>query len=182
MAAEPQDLAGPLFSRIITVGDGKEPREGKLETTQAERDQLAKQLRIEGLDSFSFSYRLTPIPHDRFQLTGSLQASLTQLCVVTLEPVAERIDEAVEVECWPQHQIGTEDDEPVDPAFEGLPPDPPAPIIGGKLDVGALGAEILASAINPYPRKPDAEFAWDDPKAAGPSGPFAGLAKLKDKG
>jgi hypothetical protein len=47
-----------------------------------------------------------------------------------------------------------------------------------------LAAELFASAINPYPRKEDAEFAWTDPKAAAEEGtlkPFAALARLKGR-
>jgi hypothetical protein len=59
-------------------------------------------------------------------------------------------------------------------------PDPPDPIINGRIDLGALACEFLALGLDAYPRKPGAEFAPiiedagdDKPK------PFAALAKLK---
>ena len=65
-----------------------------------------------------------------------------------------------------------------------MPDDPPVAIVGGKIDLGAFAAEVLASAINPYPRKAGVAFDWRDAKDAadGPAtGPFAKLAELKPK-
>lgn len=172
-----------VFSRLVHLSDASGAVQGRIEAADAERVALAQLFRIESLESFSFDYRLHPIHGERFELTGNISARLTQLCGVTLEPVAETVDEPVVVECWPQDQIALEDDTAEDPAIDGLPDDPPAPIVNNKLDVGALAAEILASAINPYPRKGGVEFDWQDPKTAdgGGLGPFADLATLKGK-
>ena len=43
----------------------------------------------------------------------------------------------------------------------------------------------LALELDPYPRKPGAEFTWSDPReaeAAARANPFAVLKKLKDEG
>ena len=40
-----------------------------------------------------------------------------------------------------------------------LDDDEPDPIVDGKIDLGALAAEFLALGLDPYPRKPGAEFA-----------------------
>ncbi len=77
------------------------------------------------------------------------------------------MDETVSLDCWPQEQIGREDAAAAQADPQGLPAEPPAPIVNGRIDVGAVAAEILASAINPYPRKDGVEFAWDDPKDDG---------------
>jgi len=60
----------------------------------------------------------------------------------------------------------------------------------GWIDLGELAAEQLGLAIDPYPRKPDAEVPaeWKGELAAAPAAverpnPFAALEKLKaDKG
>ena len=59
--------------------------------------------------------------------------------------------------------------------------DAPDPIVDGKIDLGALAAEFLALGLDPYPRKPGAEFA---PPAADepPDSPFDALAKIAKKG
>ena len=47
----------------------------------------------------------------------------------------------------------------VEPLSAGLETgDPPDPIIGGKIDLGALASEFLALGLDPYPRKPGAKF------------------------
>jgi hypothetical protein len=56
--------------------------------------------------------------------------------------------------------------------------DQPEALENGQLDLGALAAEFLMLAIDPYPRKAGAVF---EPLPAGkePAGPFAALANLK---
>jgi hypothetical protein len=184
MADSHEPVAPPILSRIVSLGDGGEAISGRIEASEAECKALAADLGIESLASLTFDYRLHPIACERFRLTGRLDARLTQLCVVTLEPVAEHIDEEFSLECWPQDQIEAAGEEAeAEPVYGELPEEPPAPIINGKVDIGALAAEIFASAINPYPRKDDAEFHWEEPKEAGApaSGPFGGLAKWKPR-
>lgn len=172
-----------VFSRLVPLGDFAGPISGRIEATPQERVDLAGLFKITSLESFSFDYTLKPAVLDRAELTGRIHAELTQACVLTLEPVSERVDETVSVECWPKEQISAEDASGDDDDPLAIPDDPPAPIVNGRIDVGAVGAEILASAINPYPRKNDAEFDWRDSRDADglASGPFAELAKLKPK-
>jgi hypothetical protein len=184
MADSHESVAPPILSRIVHLGDGGKALSGRIDASEAECRALARQFGIQSLASLGFDYRLQPIACERFRLTGRIDARLIQLCIVTLEPVPEHVDEDVTLECWPQAQIEADDsDSAVAPVFGDLPDDPPAPIIDGKIDLGALATEILASAINPYPRKDEAEFVWDDPKdAANPaSGPFSDLAKWKPR-
>jgi hypothetical protein len=178
----PDDGAKPPFSRIIAPDVSNAALEGRLEANASERKRLAEFYRINDLASLTLDYRLDPLPSGCWRLTGLLSAELTQLCGVTLEPVAEVIKEDISLEFWPQHLI------PEAPSYnEGediLESDPPQPIVNGKIDLGHLTAEIFASAINPYPRKPGVEFDWTDPAAAAneaASKPFAALARLKGK-
>ena len=172
-----------LFSCVVSLADFAEPIHGRIEATAQERNQLAELFGIESLERFTFDYQLQPVGTDRAHLSGEIRAELTQLCSVTLEPIQETVDEAVSLDYWPQQQIGREDAAAPQADPQGLPPDPPAPIVNGRINVGALAGEILASAINPYPRKDGAEFVWDDPKNedGGALSPFAELAKLKAK-
>jgi hypothetical protein len=56
--------------------------------------------------------------------------------------------------------------------------DPPDPIENGTIDLGALAAEFLALGLDPYPRKPGAEFApISDPQDVAER-PFDVLKKL----
>ena len=171
-----------VFSRVVSLAEFAEPIDGRIEATSQERKQLVELFGIESLESFTFDYKLQPAGTDRAHLSGEIHAELTQLCSVTLEPVQETVDETVSLDCWPQEQIRREDAAAPQADPQALPAEPPAPILNGRVDVGALAAEILASAINPYPRKDGVEFAWDDPKDDGEAlGPFAELAKLKSE-
>jgi hypothetical protein len=53
----------------------------------------------------------------------------------------------------------------------------------GIVPVGRIVFETLSASLDPYPRRPDAEFTWRDPQAGEPekSNPFAALSKLKDR-
>ena len=59
-------------------------------------------------------------------------------------------------------------------------PDPPDLIVNGLFDLGALAAEFLALALDPYPRKPGVSFVETAPEAEGPESvsPFAALRKI----
>ena len=176
----------PVFSRSVPLDPDGGAVEGLLALEEQDRERVAAFLKIESLESLALEYRLAPAARKRFSLAGTLRAELTQLCGVTLDPVAESIDEAVDLECWPEAQIATMADEDDDVHIKELPEDPPVPIADGAVDLGALAVELLASAINPYPRKSDVEFDWQDAKTKTADGtnnlsPFASLSKLKPK-
>ena len=172
-----------VFSRLVSLGDFADAITGRIEATAQERGQLTELFRIQSLGRFTFDYKLQPVGTDRAHLSGKIRAELTQLCIVTLEPVPEMVDETVSIACWPEKQIASEEAAAPQADPQGLPADPPAPIVNGRINVGALAGEIQANAINPYPRKDGAEFAWGDPKDEDGQalGPFAELAKLKSK-
>jgi len=99
--------------------------------------------------------------------SGRLSARVGQTCVVSLEPMESTLDEPIEVTFSPSSDaVSTEDEEP------------PEPLVGGTLDLGALATEFLLLGIDPYPRKAGAQFA--PPKVEeGGEHPFAALATLK---
>jgi uncharacterized metal-binding protein YceD (DUF177 family) len=108
-------------------------------------------------------------------VTGRVQARVGQTCVVTLDPIENTIDEAVDVQFVPGADAA-EAGHVVDMADEDE--EPPVPLVGGKVDLGALVTEFLLLGIDPYPRKPGVEFA--PPQAAEAGGhPFSGLEALK---
>jgi uncharacterized metal-binding protein YceD (DUF177 family) len=185
MAPEPsgrEDGALP-FSRIIRADDAGPSRTGRIEASPAEREALATLFRVENIASLIFDYALDALPSQRFRLTGEVNGTLTQLCSVTLEPVAETIREDVSLEYWPEHLIARDEGGPPESA-DTLDYDPPEALVGGKIDLGRVAAEFFAAAINPYPRAEGVEFAWTDEKAAAgaeAAKPFAALAKLKGK-
>ena len=109
------------------------------------------------------------------RVTGQVSARVGQTCVVTLEPVESDLEESVDLVFAPALaksakaetvDLGTREEES------------PEPLVGGKLDLGAIATESLLLGIDPYPRKAGAEFApvrADD----GSARPFAALEALK---
>ena len=58
--------------------------------------------------------------------------------------------------------------------------DPPDPLVGDHIDLGAVAREFVALGLDPYPRKPGVVFAYEE-DAPGEESPFARLAALKPK-
>jgi hypothetical protein len=111
------------------------------------------------------------------RVSGNVSARVGQTCVVTLEPVDSDIDELVDLRFSPQ-AVAPAKSETV--AAHTSDEDPPEPLFDGKLDLGAIATEFLLLGIDPYPRKPGAEFApvkADDASAK----PFAALEALKKR-
>lgn len=113
----------------------------------------------------------------KVHVTGRVRAKVGQTCVVTLEPMESSIDEAVDLTFAP---TAAGAGEPVGEIELRPHEEPPEPLAGGMIDVGALATEFLVLGIDPYPRKSGVEFApltvgEDAPK------PFAALEALKKR-
>jgi uncharacterized metal-binding protein YceD (DUF177 family) len=139
------------------------------------------------------------------RVIGRVSATVEQNCVVTLEPVENEVDETIDVVFAPPtgasaaagKDPGNEDlihrdlihrvpaDEETfaaeDFGFGDAPGGEPPEVLSadGTADVGAIAAEFLLLGIDPYPRKPGAEFRPPAEQGATIS-PFAALAKLKN--
>jgi len=113
------------------------------------------------------------------RVTGNVSARVGQTCVVTLEPVESDIDEPVDLRFAPQ-AVAPASAKSETVAAHTSDEDPPEPLFGDELDLGAIATEFLLLGIDPYPRKPDAEFA---PVKAGDATakPFAALEALKKR-
>ncbi len=111
------------------------------------------------------------------RVAGNVTARVGQTCVVTLEPVESDIDELVDLRFAPQAAApASAKSETV--AAHTSDEDPPEPLFDGKLDLGAIATVFLLLGIDPYPRKPGAEFEAPRSADAG-SHPFAALAALR---
>ena len=104
--------------------------------------------------------------------TGRLSATVGQTCVVTLEPMENQVEELIDVIFAPS-TVGFAG---LNAAFEA--DEPPEVLHDGTADLGAIAAEFLLLGIDPYPRKPGAEFAPPAEEGAAAT-PFAALARLK---
>lgn len=156
---------------------GIEVRRG---ATGEERARLAAALGLVACDRLEAHYTLKRAGSEHYALKGKLEAEVTQTCVVTLEPLAQHLEEAFDIELWPEDRMpraaGGEREILSGKDLEALD--------NGTVDAGRIVFELVSASIDPYPRKPGAALDWSDPgdEAAGEStGPFAALGRLKDR-
>lgn len=109
--------------------------------------------------------------------TGRVSATVGQTCVVTLEPMENEIDEPVDVVFAPEAGNAAGEELARGADFDAA--EPPEVLSDGTADMGAIAAEFLLLGIDPYPRKPGAEFT-PPPEQRADTSPFAALAKLKN--
>lgn len=173
------------LTRTVRVDDVKDGEERLLEIGQAEREAIASLLDLMALDRLSFALRLYRRGEGRFVLRGQLLASVTQTCVVSLEPVKSALDIPVEVEFWPVPLIEACGETADETASHGAL-NWPEPIIDGKIDLGPIIYETLATELDPYPKREGVSFTWSEqgletPGTEEPEGPFAALEQLKHR-
>jgi hypothetical protein len=115
----------------------------------------------------------------KVHVAGQVSARVGQICVVTLDPMESDVEETVDVQFAPTPTHG----QPAGHEHEievKLDQEPPEPLVGGTVDLGALATEFLVLGVNPHPRKPGAEFGS---LKVGDDGPrhFAALEALKKR-
>jgi uncharacterized metal-binding protein YceD (DUF177 family) len=171
-----------VLSRILKVDEIKDGTRGEIAVTEAEMRVIAGVLELVALDGLALDYRLGKIDGARLRLTGKLSGKVTQTCVVSLDPVETALDLLVEVEFWPAALVEEFERNPDESGSHALIEWPEA-VVDGKIDLGPVIYEALATALNPYPKKAGASFEWSQAGRASPetekSGPFAALAALR---
>jgi uncharacterized metal-binding protein YceD (DUF177 family) len=183
-AAEPApEIVAPPLARTLRVDELKEGEERTIEVNRAEREAIAALLDLAALDRLTFAFRLNRRGQGRLALRGSLSAAVTQTCVVSLEPVESTLEVPVEVEFWPVPMIDDLTSSPDEAASHGTL-DWPEPIEGGKIDLGPVIYESLATALDPYPKREGVSFQWSEAGGASAEpeqaeSPFAALKRLK---
>lgn len=182
-----KDAPGNEFSHVVEVDRiGPEGLTLALTADEQARAALARRFRIPAVLSLVAKVRLMPDPatERQYLVKGEIEAEVEQTCVVSLEPVRQRISDnfirrfAPADMIEPEADLGDDEAEWLDPDAE----DPVDPIENGLIDAGAVVAEELALALDPYPRKPGAglpEGYRPDAEEGAKVSPFAALAKLK---
>jgi uncharacterized metal-binding protein YceD (DUF177 family) len=179
------ESAQPPLSRMMRVDEIKDGEEGLIEVGTAEREAIAALLDLPRLDELSFTFRFAQRGQGRLALNGSLVARVTQTCVVTLEPVESALDVSVQDEFWPACQIKAFAETADEAVSHGML-DWPEPIDDGKIDLGPIIYQTLATSLDPYPKREGASFSWSGADSEIPSreeekGPFAALKQLKQR-
>lgn len=152
--------------------------EATFEASGAELADLATRFGLPGIRRLSGSLRVRrPGGGPLIRVEGSVEAEVTQVCVVTLAEISNRIEESFV-------QLYTLDPQPAEEEEVFIAPgdeETPEPIPGYSLDLGEVLAEQLALALDPHPRAPGAEFggATIGADVDDEAHPFAKLADLK---
>ena len=148
----------------------------RIEATPAEEASLAKRLNVEALSGLKAD--LTAVKrHGVILVSGTFEAQVRLVCVVTLEPFDTVLAGEIEEEF-------VESDHREEPTELDIDLDTPEPLSGDTLDVGELVAQCLALEIDPHPRAPQAdlsELEAPEPDGVDPAHPFAELRKLQGK-
>lgn len=134
------------------------PRNGLAVVVEADprqRAELATAHGLESVEAFRAELLVSPWKRHGVKVEGRVAATITQACVVTLEPLEAVIDAAVSATYLPEDSklgrqgFGQGGEILID--VDG--PDSPETFAGDRIDVGALAEEFFGLAIDPYPRK-----------------------------
>jgi uncharacterized metal-binding protein YceD (DUF177 family) len=140
------------------------------------RETLARHVDVLAVPELSARLHVRPDGRGGAEVRGTLQGSVRQKCVVTLEPFDNPIREEVSVRFAPAEAIAAEPEGMID--LEGE--EPPDALSDGTLDLAAVVTEFLTLAIDPYPRRPGAVFSQPErAESDRKSSPFAALERLK---
>lgn len=145
----PAPMNRPEFARPVEV-----PRfVGKAAThvisaDAPERAALAERFSLLSLDRLEAEVGIERLRGGLVRLEATLSADVVQSCVVTLEPVANRVEEEFVL------LFGAGDDARevvLDGEAETV-----EPLQGDRLDIGEIVAQQLSLALDPFPRAADA--------------------------
>jgi uncharacterized metal-binding protein YceD (DUF177 family) len=140
------------------------------------RADIARLAGLAALPRLDASFDVTRHGRSGLHVIGRVSATVGQTCGVTLEPIENEIDEAVDLVFVPAaaEPGGDHDRREVEIPLE----DAPEVLEDGTIDLGAVATEFLTLGIDPYPRKPGTVF--QSPSVGDDfAQPFAALAALK---
>jgi uncharacterized metal-binding protein YceD (DUF177 family) len=174
-----------LFSYPVKVGHvSANPVTVTISADQSDLRRLAAQWGVLEVRAFEAKIDIGRWKRDGIRLKGRVTATVVQECVVTLDPVEQKIDEDLEALFLPENSRLAKrmTDGSGEMFLDPEGPDLPDTFSGDTIDVGAVAAEFAALAIDPYPRKPGLDYAdrieSDETVEKKPS-PFAVLQGLK---
>jgi hypothetical protein len=148
-----------------------------------QRAAIAKWSDVLSVEKLEADVELKKLSATRFGVSFHLLVEVSQACVVTLEPVAGKIDHRFERELHFIGQVRHKADSPAEKGTELVldadPEETPEEIHSLHYDLAGPVLEEYALSLEPYPRCPGVAFApnpgADDP----PESPFAVLKTLK---
>ena len=173
----------PEFSRLISILDIEaEGIETNISANSLECDMLAKRFSVKHVQGLSAKLLFSkPKGKSLPKLEARYIAEITQICVVTLEPMTSIIEGNFFC-TFAEKDVLNVDEELV---FNVNDVDPPEFINNGIFDAGELVTEHLLLEIDPFPRVVGAEFCqsniFSTTKVKNKFNPFETLKKLQTK-
>lgn len=166
------------WSRRVALADV--PEEGLhvvLDADSTVRTMLAQAANLRELPQLEASFDLRRTGRGGLHVTGEVSATVGQNCVITLDPIEQSLHEVIDLSFapGPADELG---DGTGAASFGMADTDPPEPLVGGTVDLGAIATEYFLLGIDPYPRKTGAVFE-STPTDSRSESPFAALAGLK---
>lgn len=141
----------------------------------ATRAAIAESAALHALPRLEATFEVTRLDSGGLHVVGRVAATVGQLCVVSLDPIENVVDGPVDLVFVPgAAAVGAA------PGSDALSvtDEPPEPLRGDTVDLGAIATEFLILGIDLYPRKPEAVFqapVIEDETEH----PFAALAALR---
>jgi uncharacterized metal-binding protein YceD (DUF177 family) len=142
------------LSRVVELATLRERKtfQANVVSTPEENKALAERYAILSVEAVSANVKIRSLGQDMFRVQIRLEAQVTQACGLSLEPVPESItDEYEEVLTTSQDMLVPFDE--ADPGASG----PTELISHGEIDYGEIVAQLLALALEPFPRAPGHE-------------------------
>ena len=148
----------------------------RLAPDDAQRAAVAARLGLVSLPELRAELTLAPWM-DGAEITGRVEAVVEQVCGVSLDAFTQAVESPIDLRVVPpgSPQAQAPDAPLVELDLDA--PDPPDVLEGDAIDLAHYVMEHLGLSIDPFPRKPGAQFDYASPDPI-PS-PFAVLAALK---
>jgi hypothetical protein len=171
---------GPQGPWSVPVTVHEVPASGRrfeLEADAATRAAIAKSADLRALPRLQAAFDVSRQGAEGLHVVGRIRATVGQLCVVSLDPVDNEVEEMVDLIFVPGATVAA-GDAPGRETLEVAADEGPEPLVNDTVDLGAIATEFLILGIDPYPRKPDAVFEAPAIEDASEH-PFAALAALR---
>ncbi|ADL01206.1 YceD family protein [Brevundimonas subvibrioides] len=160
------------FSEVVRINEIGAGLNRHLVPDDAARARIVKALDLATLSSLEADVSLLP-SRAGWTLSGRVTAAAEQVCGITLEPLPVQIDERFSIDL-----VEASAREPDEVEVEvSLDDDAPDVIEDGRIDLGQYAVEQFSLALDPFPRKPGAEFV--QPEEPAEISPFAVLKAFK---
>lgn len=164
------------WSSIVRLGKlSSGPVRRRLEPDEAQRKAVARELDLVQLPRLEADLAVEPWL-DGGRISGRWSATVVQTCGVTLEPLESDLSGVIDLKVVPEGSVHAPSLE-AQLAYDPEADEPPDVLEGDDIDLAGYLVEHLALEIDPFPRKPGAEFDYQPP--AQDESPFAVLKNLK---